>query len=380
MSAIKIASVRGFALTSAVSDGPLSSLGPMPTRNGMLIELKDRDGATGWGEAWCNFPPAGNVAKLALVRDVIAPLLLANDFDCWVAARPALEAALTRMVLHTGEPGPFAHCLAAIDTAMADMEARRRRIPLARLLSDGSAASAQVYASTPNPRLLEDLVPKLCDAGHLAFKLKIGYGAAHDRETLSRFGKIANGSALMVDANQSWEVESGARALSELEEWRPIFIEEPLRADAALGEWLALSRSSTLRLAAGENILGASRFAAHVEIGSLSVVQPDVAKWGGVSGAMEVGRHAAANGAECSLHFMGTALGLAASMHVLAALGGLGRVELDVNDNPLRTELGAIDLRVHDGAVRLPEGDGIGFEPDPEALRRFCVAQCDIHA
>ncbi|WDR04262.1 enolase C-terminal domain-like protein [Devosia algicola] len=119
-------------------------------------------------------------------------------------------------------------------------------------------------------------------------------------------------------------------------------------------------------------------FKRHVDARLLSVVQPDVAKWGGVSGALAVGQHALANGAGCTLHYMGTAVGLATSLHTLAAIGGEGRVELDFNPNPLRTDLGAIDLVPVAGFLSLPEGTGIGFEPDPMALERFAIATLDI--
>lgn len=70
---------------------------------------------------------------------------------------------------------------------------------------------------------------------------------------------------------------------------------------------------------------------------------------------------------------MGTAIGLAASLHLLAVVGGTGRVELDANLNPLRTDLAGLDLGVKDGTLPPPTGPGLGVEPDPKALRRFAL-------
>ena len=50
MSELTIERIRLFALRSAPGRGPLSSLGPMPTRNGLLVEITTKEGATGWGE------------------------------------------------------------------------------------------------------------------------------------------------------------------------------------------------------------------------------------------------------------------------------------------------------------------------------------------
>ena len=112
--------------------------------------------------------------------------------------------------------------------------------------------------------------------------------------------------------------------------------------------------------------------------GKLGVIQPDVAKWGGVSGAIDVAGKAKEQGVTCAMQFMGTGLGLAASLHCLAAIKGKGPMELDANPNPLRTELGDINLTVIDGCVAVPEGPGIGFVPDPSALKSMTIAELDL--
>lgn len=93
---------------------------------------------------------------------------------------------------------------------------------------------------------------------------------------------------------------------------------------------------------------------------------------------MAVGRHAVQNGARCFLHYMGTGLGLAASVQVMAALGGDGYLELDANDNPLRTDLGEIDLALAGGSLRVSEALGIGFVPDVGQLRALAVGSCVV--
>ena len=66
-------------------------------------------------------------------------------------------------------------------------------------------------------------------------------------------------------------------------------------------------------------------------------------------------------------------LGLVASMHLKAAVGGPGRVEVDSNPNPLRELLAAPYPQVVEGRVTLPATPGLGVAPDLEAARRFRV-------
>ena len=107
--------------------------------------------------------------------------------------------------------------------------------------------------------------------------------------------------------------------------------------------------------------------------GALAFYQPDVAKWGGIGGCAAVGRLVVDKGFAYCPHFMGTAVGLAASLHLLAAVGGPGFVELDSNANPLRTALCDLDLGVSDGRVRMPTGAGIGIVPEAAALSQYQV-------
>ena len=379
MKSICIDRVRVFALAARPPSGPVSSLGEMPTRNSLLVELTTTEGAVGWGEVWCNFPPKGNVAKLNLLVDVIAPELININFDGWLDIRPFLEKHFERMMLHTGEAGPFNHCFAAIDTAAADIAARQADKSLANFLDANSAKKVNVYASTPDVRDMDASISKLCEAGHNATKLKIGFDQSTDLDILKRFRDVAPcGMALMVDANQNWSVNQAKSAIAQIEEFDVTFVEEPLLANASLHDWASLAQSSITSLAAGENICSADSFKEFVSRKAISVVQPDVSKWGGVSGAMDVGRHAVNHDAVCAIHYMGSALGLAASLHVRAAIGGDGPVELDANINPLRTDLGDISVTPDCGCMELPAGIGLGFVPDMSALKLYQIGSAEI--
>ncbi len=379
MKFINIDRIRLFAVAARPPSGPVSSLGNMPTRNGLLIELTTPDGAVGWGEVWCNFPPNGNVAKLNLLVDVIAPELINAKFDSWLDIRPYLEKHFERMMLHTGETGPFKHCFAAIDTAAADIAARQAGKPLARFLDANSAEKVNVYASTPDVRHMAEAIPALCEAGHNAVKLKIGFDQSTDIDLIKRFRDVApHDMALMVDANQNWSLAEAESVVAGIEGFDVAFVEEPLLANASLYDWTSLAQSSVTPLAAGENICSANSFKEFVSRKAISVVQPDVSKWGGVSGAIEVGRHALSNDAFCAIHYMGSALGLAASLHVRAAIDGDGPVELDANINPLRTDLGDISVTPEQGCLELPAGNGLGFVPDMTALKLYQVYYADI--
>src|SRR6202012_724739 len=116
--------------------------------------------------------------------------------------------------------------------------------------------------------------------------------------------------------------------------------------------------------AGGENIAGRENFAAALTEGVLSVVQPDAAKWGGITGCIAVALDIVAAKRTYCPHFLGAGIGLLASAHLLAASGGGGLLEVDSNDNPLRQNFCGAVVDIRDGEIELPETPGLDIEPD----------------
>jgi L-alanine-DL-glutamate epimerase-like enolase superfamily enzyme len=176
----------------------------------------------------------------------------------------------------------------------------------------------------------------------------------------------------MVDANQAWNLEQATAMLAALTPLKLGWLEEPLRADRPWHEWLQLREQCSIPLAAGENILGHDAFEAALHNRALDVVQPDVAKWGGISGCWPVIQRIRETGLRFCPHFLGAGLGLMASAHVLAAAGGDGMLEVDSNDNVLRSLLAPPFQQVQDGWIDLGDEPGMGVVPELAVIQRAC--------
>jgi len=170
-------------------------------------------------------------------------------------------------------------------------------------------------------------------------------------------------ATLMIDANQAWSMDEAREALRAYAEFDLAFAEEPLRADRPLVEWLALAADSPMPLAAGENIADTESFEQIIASRAVAYLQPDLAKWGGVSGCLAVALKAKAAGLVYCPHYLGGGVGLLSSAHVLAAQGGDGLLEIDVNPNRLREDLAGALTIVEDGHVTLSDAPGIGIDP-----------------
>jgi L-alanine-DL-glutamate epimerase-like enolase superfamily enzyme len=72
-------------------------------------------------------------------------------------------------------------------------------------------------------------------------------------------------------------------------------------------------------------------------------------------------------------HYLGAGIGLLASAHLLAAVGGDGMLEVDANPNPLRTLTCGPLASVDKGFARLGDGAGLGLSMDLAALRGYAT-------
>ncbi len=373
VAATRIADVQALVFRAPVAIPVRTSFGTMRDRPMVLVRIEDDEGAVGWGEVWCNIPDCGAEHRARIVALVLKDMLIGRPAHDPAALFADLTARTRILMLQSGEPGPFAHCIAGIDIALWDLAARRRGMALWRLLGAGDPA-VRVYASGLNPDRPERLAAKKQEEGHTAFKLKIGFGAARDAANLrALFEALGPAATVMVDANQAWTLAAAIDAVQALGEFRLAWLEEPLAADAGWDQWRVLSAQSPVPLAGGENVAGDAAFDSAIAAGALAVVQPDVAKWGGITRGLPLGRRIRAAGLRYCPHFLGGGIGLLASAHLLAAIGGDGLLEIDSNDNPLRTLLMGPLQRVANGACRLDEEPGLGTAPDPHALRAFAV-------
>ena len=177
---------------------------------------------------------------------------------------------------------------------------------------------------------------------------------------------------IIVDANQRWGVQDGAESIRAMIPYNVALVEEPLSVHAPDEDWLALAELSKVPLATGENIMSDGEFRRYIESGAISHLQPDISKWGGITGVLQHARHAIASGLSVSPHMLSGGVGLLASAQVLAAVGGEGLQEWDCNDNPLRTDIVSMP-ELSDGKLVVPSGSGIGSRPDWSKLEHYRI-------
>lgn len=350
-----------------------TSFGVMYDRPAVVVRLEDSEGLIAWGEVWCNFPSVGAEHRARLFNSVVVPILLEQAWDSPQAAFNMLSTRLHILGIQCGEPGTVAQVIAGADIAMWDLFGKKSGQALWQLFGGGPEIST--YASGLSPTSPEKLAQQKWDEGYRAFKLKVGFGADRDFKNLESLRNyFGTEIKIMVDANQAWHSENAAQNILNLSSLNPFWVEEPLPADSSIQDWNRLASAVLpIQLAAGENMRGHSQFYEAIDSQAFAIIQPDLGKWGGFSGCISIGHSSNHQNKLFCPHWLGGGIGLLASMHLKAAVGGPGFVEVDSNPNPLRTLLANPLPKIVNGETCLSDTPGLGIEPDLTALQPFLI-------
>jgi L-rhamnonate dehydratase len=347
----------------------------------VLIILVHTDaGVTGIGEAHSNpevsravlDSPLCSVSASGLKR-----LLIGED-------PLAINRLWDKMYKHSqtyGRRGAALHVISGIDIALWDILGKVAGQPIHRLLGGARKSVHRVYASDlapaqPTPAAMLAQAERHVAAGYGAVKFGWGGLGGDPRADVRAIGQMRQALGdevdIMVDLGFAVPLEDAIYLGQGLAEHRVFFLEEPLSPDDLPG-FARLTAVSPTPIATGEKETTQYPFIDLMERGGLRIIQPDVARVGGISESMRIAALAEARGVRVIPHCWSTDILVAATLHVIATLRDCPYLEFNVTDNPLRTALLREPLRPQGGEIALPQGPGLGIELDPETIARFRV-------
>jgi L-fuconate dehydratase len=136
---------------------------------------------------------------------------------------------------------------------------------------------------------LRRLCQEAVDAGFRHLKLKVGRTLADDVRRLSIAREVIGPDrALMIDANQVWEVDEAIAWVNALANARPWFIEEPTSPDDVEGHRRIREAVAPVKVATGEMCQNRILFKQFIMRGAIDVVQIDACRLGGVNEVLAV--------------------------------------------------------------------------------------------
>jgi L-alanine-DL-glutamate epimerase-like enolase superfamily enzyme len=181
----------------------------------------------------------------------------------------------------------------------------------------------------------------------------------------------------MVDTNCPWTVWQAIDMARRMREFDLTWLEEPVSPPGDHAGLARVRHEGGVPIAAGENAAGLHDFHAQFAAGAIDVAQPSVIKIGGPSAMLEIAALAKAFGVRVVPHNAYFGCGFLASLHVNAAIAPdapFERLFIDLEASPLHDLVVATD-----GKVTVPDGPGLGRDPDMDVMRRYLVAEPAVH-
>jgi D-galactarolactone cycloisomerase len=350
------------------------------TRGSCIVEIETADGITGWGE--CYGPSA--VAK-AYIETQFAPRIVGRDaFDVEV-----IWEDLYNRVKDYGARGMVTSAMSGIDIALWDIIGKSVGKPIHKLIGGAHRTEVTCYATglyfIDMDRLIEEAVEEaqqFVAEGFTAVKMKIGLGdpKLDIRRVAAVRDAIGPDLRLMVDANHCFTVPQAIRIGRELEKLDVEWFEEPISPEDIDG-YVEVTRALDMAVAGGENEFTRWGFRDLVVRKAMDIVQPDVCAAGGISECRKIATLASTHGVECVPHAWGSAIGVAATLHFLAALPDQPPsyrpmpplLEFEQCENPFRDHLSVEPIVQRRGKVQVPTGAGLGIEIDRSVIARYRV-------
>jgi len=313
------------------------------------------EGVDGWGEGALYRATLHQVARL--FADRVRPWI--ESLQHSATADVAAESRLCELAKHSPS---LAY---AVDTALLDLRSRAERRSVAALLGGArrdvlpltEQLFIQDWATTEGE--LESILAR----GTRCLKVKIGSSPAQDLSSIRRIrDRVGDAVEIRVDANRAYTLAEGLGLYRRLADLGVLGLEEPLHW-RRWSELRDLRRKVGLPIILDESIQQPATLRQAIDAHAVDVLNLKLSRTGGISLARPYLdlclQHGLQVAVGCSEEL---GIGTAAIAHMAAVLPALHSME---GLGPLRLgfDIVAEPWAAQGGALRLPEGIGLGVAP-----------------
>lgn len=357
---INISSIYLYVIKMPLKSPFLTHLGAVTEREGIIVEITDIDGVSGYGEGVAFSSPWYTEetveTSLHMLTSFLIPLLEKNPVN-HPQELSQLFASVRRN--HMAK--------AALETAVWDLYAKKQNQSLSKSIGGTSSriASGVVVATDSTENALAQIEAYLKD-GYQRFKIKINpqLDLKFLREIRRQYPEIQ----LMADANSAYSLKDVER-LKALDEFNLLMIEQPLAHDDII-EHAILQKEIQTPICLDESIVTFEDARKAIELGSCKVINIKIGRVGGLHEAMRIHDYCYERNIPVWCGGM-IEFGVSRAHNIaLASLPGF-TIPGDISASSRFWEQDIIlpEVTVKDGWVEVSEGSGIGFQINEKRLQ-----------
>lgn len=178
---------------------------------------------------------------------------------------------------------------------------------------------------------------------------------------------------LAIDCHWSFDTESAIKLANELEEFKLLWLEDPVPPENIAAQAKVTSATKT-PICTGENLYRKHGFRKLIEKQATEIVSPDAQKTGGLLEVKKIGDIAETHYIPIAPHNVSSPVGTIATAHTCATMPNFLILEYHALDVPWWAEL----IRhssplIKDGYLTIPERPGLGVELNKEIAAEHLV-------
>lgn len=343
----------------------------------LFLKITTKDGAAGWGEPIVE----GRADTVAAAVTEMGEYLVDRDAgdieDIW--------QTLYRGGFYRGGP-ILSSAISGIEQALWDLKGKRLGVPVFELLGGAVRQKMRVYAWIGGDDLKEVAAQASAQvaAGYTALKMN-GTGAlewiesaAKIQEAADRLGAVREavgyGVGIAIDFHGRVHKGMAKMLVRELEQFKPLFVEEPVLPEnnEALAELAAITSTP---IATGERMFTRWAFKSLLASGGAAIIQPDLSHAGGIWECRKIAAMAEAYDVAVAPHCPLGPIALAASLQLdfCTPNAFIQEQSLGIHYNQGSDLLDYLAdptvFHYHEGYVDRLTGPGLGIELDEAKIR-----------
>lgn len=367
-SSLKIAKVEAVLLTGVRGYGPW-----------LFARVETTDGIVGWGEG-TNFP---GVQPIAAAIKTLSPVVIGEQ--AWDIEK--LWNKMYRFLYYNGMGGVVLAAISAIDIALYDIVGKKLGVPVYKLLGGKVHEKLRIYANgwiEGIPRTPEAFAAKtkeLVTRGYTGCKFDPFAKTPMNREVTQADLRSAVAQVkaireaggpdydIAIDVHARWNTKSTIDIIRALEPYRLLFYEEAVPPEnvSAMAE---VQRVVNVPLATGERIFGRHGFRELLERQAVRIIQPDIARTGGITEFKKIAAMADSYFIPVAPHNPNGPICTIASLHACLSIPNFLILEFFEQDEPVFQEIVIGGLRRDQEAVYPIEAPGLGIRITDEFLKK----------
>ena len=331
--------------------------------NTMLVRIETDTGIVGWGDA---FAYSSRRAIQGILEEMVVPILIGRDATDITGLMHSLQKDLHLF----GRYGMIIHALSGVDIALWDIAGKAAGLPLCNLLGGRVRDDLVGYSSLfkyADPELVAEKTRLSLDEGYGLVKLH-ETGVA---EVAAAREAAGDGVPIMVDTNCPWTPVEAYQMAMKFKPYDIYWLEEPIFPPEDFQALAKLRTESGVPIAAGEHACTAFQFREMFAAGAVTYAQPSVTKVGGITEFRKISAMATAAGVQLMPHSPYFGPGFLATLHLTASEANPGHVEWFYLDREACLYGDAIKPK--NGLYTVPDGPGLGLEPDPDVIKDYRV-------